>query len=89
MLAVLTEISLAGAPGSFMAVMRVRASRWWRSGGEIIVVLGLWRLAKSGPRAVMTTSAPRMAWAAKPGSKMSGLTRISAWPAGGACGVAR
>src|SRR5215467_3126560 len=88
MLPVLTEISLAGAPGSFMAVMRVRASRWWRSGGEIIVVLGLWRLAKLGPRAVTTTSAPWMAWAAKPGSKMSGLTRISAWPAGGTCGAA-
>src|SRR3974390_3199881 len=75
--------------GSFIGAVGGGPSRWCRSGGEIIVVLGWWRLAKSGPRAVTTTSAPRMAWAAKPGSKTSGLTRTSAWPAGGICGAAR
>ena len=89
MLAVLTAISRAGAEESFMAVMRVRASRWCRSGGEVMVVRGLWRVAKFGPTAVTTTSAPRMALAAKPGSKMSRLMRISAWPGGGSCGVVR
>jgi hypothetical protein len=83
MLAVLTAISRAGAAEAFIAVMRVRASRWCRSGGEVIVVRGLWRVAKFGPMAMTTTSAPRMTRAAKPGSKMSGATRISAWPPGG------
>ena len=89
MLAVLTAISRAGAARSFIAAMRVRASRWCRSGGEVMAVRGLWRVAKFGPTAVTTTSAPRMASAAKPGSKMSGPMRISAWPGGGFCGVVR
>src|SRR5262245_66410090 len=69
MLPVLTEISLTGVPESFIAVMRVRASRWWRSGGESIMVLGLGRLAEFGPRAGMTTSAPRVGGAGEPGGE--------------------
>ena len=78
MLAVLTAISRAGAADSFIAAIRVRAGRWCRSGGEVMVVRGLWRVAKFGPTAVTTTSAPRTAQAARPGAKMSGLMRISA-----------
>jgi hypothetical protein len=72
MLAVLTAISRAGAADSLIAATMVRASRWCRSADEVMVVRGLWRVAKFGPTAVTTTSAPWMASAAKPRRRCPG-----------------
>ena len=85
MLAVLTQISRAGG-ASRIAVTRVRASRWCRSGGEVMAVRGLWRVVKFGPTAETTASAPLTARRAKAGSKTSGAMRVSAGgDAAGAC----
>jgi hypothetical protein len=89
MLALLTQISLARGAASRIAVTRVRASRWCRSGGEVMGVRALWRVVKFGPTTLTTTSASRIASAATAAAKMSGETRISAWPGGGVPGVAR
>ena len=89
MLAVLTQISRARGAESRIAVTRARASRWCRSGGEVMAVRGLWRTAKFGPAAATTTSAPCTASPARAGSRMSGAMRTSTWLGGGAGGVVR